>query len=123
MKVKLYDLGKNLKEKSRQKGIESRAISQRTGIAESTLSKFFKDNAYRGLYDIIFQVAKILRIPYITIIIDDDLDPQQLEHINRLDNYIYAKDLLPEYKKQIYEIIKKNDSVLEKIKEFENEDS
>jgi len=120
MIVKIDEIGKKMEERMKEMGINAHIFSIRTGIAESSLSDFFRGIAYKRCFNHIEKMADVLGITSLTIIFKRNLNKEEYDKLNENPDYININNLLPEYRKQIFKIIENNNKQKQKMEKIKN---
>jgi len=120
MIVKIDEIGKKVKKRMKEMGINAHIFSIRTGIAESSLSDFFRGISFRKCFNQIEKMADVLNITSLTIIFKRNLDREEYAKLNENPDYININGLLPEYKKQVFKIIENNNKQKQKMENIKH---
>lgn len=112
MIVKIDEIGKMMAKRMKEMSLNAKIVSERTGIAQSTLSEFFR-GFFRGIsfkkcFTTLEKVADVLNIPSLTIIFKSHLSDEEYKKLYGQPDNIDLNTLLPEYRKQVLKLVEKS---------------
>lgn len=85
-----------------------RLFLKELGIAQSTLSEFFRGISFKKCFTTLEKVADILNIPSLTIIFKSHLSDEEYKKLYGQPDNIDLNTLLPEYRKQVLKLVEKS---------------
>lgn len=108
MIVKIDEIGKMMAKRMKEMSLNAKIVSERTGIAQSTLSEFFRGISFKKCFNTLEKVADVLNIPSITIIFKSHLSDEEYKKLYGQPDNIDLNTLLPEYRKQVLKLVEKS---------------
>lgn len=108
MIVKVDEIGEKLNERMKEMSLTAKIISERTGIAQSSLSDFFRGVSFKRCFSFLEKVCDILHIPSLTIIFKSHLSDEEYKKLYNQPDNIDLNTLLPEYRKQVLKLVEKS---------------
>ena len=108
MIVKIDEIGKMMAKRMKEMSLNAKIVSERTGIAQSTLSEFFRGISFKKSFTTLEKVADVLNIPSLTIIFKSHLSDEEYKKLYGQPDNIDLNTLLPEYRKQVLKLVEKS---------------
>lgn len=108
MIVKIEEIGKMMSNRMKDMSLNARIISERTGIAQSTLSEFFRGISFKKCFTTLEKLADVLNITSLTIIFKSHLTDEEYKKLYSQPDNIDLNTLLPEYRKQVLKLVEKS---------------
>lgn len=108
MIVKIDEIGKMMAKRMKEMSLNAKIVSERTGIAQSTLSEFFRGISFKKCFTTLEKVADVLNIPSLTIIFKSHLSDEEYKKLYGQPDNIDLNTLLPEYRKQVLKLVEKS---------------
>ena len=108
MIVKIDEIGKMMAKRMKEMSLNAKIVSERTGIAQSTLSEFFRGISFKKCFNTLEKVADVLNIPSLTIIFKSHLNDEEYKKLYGQPDNIDLNTLLPEYRKQVLKLVEKS---------------
>lgn len=108
MIVKIDEIGKMMSNRMKDMSLNARIISERTGIAQSTLSEFFRGISFKKCFNTLEKLADVLNITSLTIIFKSHLSDEEYKKLYGQPDNIDLNTLLPEYRKQVLKLVEKS---------------
>lgn len=108
MIVKIDEIGKMMSNRMKDMSLNARIVSERTGIARSTLSEFFRGISFKKCFTTLEKLADVLNITSLTIIFKSHLTEEEYKKLYSQPDNIDLNTLLPEYRKQVLKLVEKS---------------
>lgn len=123
MIVKIDEIGKKFYSVMKEKRMTAHTLSLRTGIAESSLSNFFHGLSYKRCFHVLSELARVFNIASVTIIFDKTLSEEELKNLSENRDYFDTSLFLPEYKKEFYRLVERNEQAKQKLENIKTRKS